>query len=446
MNSARSFLLNALAQSDVDMNNHKLLNLDISNLSISGLPPTVTPPANNFLTSWNRVTQVWGFALPSFSNLSGFLTLAQMLNITQLGTISTGVWAGSIIVNNYLPTLDGLRAPLGVLNLNNQKIVNLANPSNALDAVNFQTMNTMVPGLQVRAPVAAATVSDNPLSGLNPVDGYTPNVGDRILVMAQATGRHFQNGVWIAATGAWARASDFSTSAEFNSAYVLCLNGTINANIAFVQITPAPVDITGPDTGAEPNFVIFTLSSTIIAGPGLRKSGNVISAIGTPGQIVVGGGLTAAGIGIDTTYRGQTSIDTLGTITAGTWQGNLLSPSYGGTGNNNGTNQIILNAGTLQIEPPGYGGIVIGQLMFQTLSLPTVLTLPPAGTLATLSGMETFTNKSIDASNIKTGVLTISVGGTGAATAMLAALNLLPPVAGNAGLSLKTDGATIFWG
>lgn len=437
--SARSLLLNALAQNDVDMNFHKLLNLDTSNLSISGLPPDVSPPAHNFLNSWIRNTQTWGYAQPAFSDLSGDLTTLQQRAIQRVGTLLEGHWEGSVIVNTYLPTLDGISAPTASLNLNNKAIINLANPTNPLDAVNLQTVTALIPGINVHAPVAAASTNDLALVGLNPVDGYTPAVGDRILVKDQTTLRHYQNGVWIAAVGGWARATDFDVTGEFASAYVLVLNGVTNQGSAFVQITPQPVNLVNPDNGTEPNFVMFSHVSNITAGPGLTKTGNVISAVGTSNRISIG-----KGIDIDAAYIGQASITTLGTITTGTWQGAVLGSSFGGTGVANIGKSITLAANLvfdLTVDTP-----IASAVAFHLTGIPTSLNLPTTGTLATLAGNETFTNKHIDASQIDTGILGLARGGTGAGTQADAALNILPPVAGNAGKSLKTDGLTVFWG
>jgi hypothetical protein len=50
------------------------------------------------------------------------------------------------------------------------------------------------------------TTSNVALSGLSAIDGFTPIAGDRILVTGQSTAS--QNGVYVAAAGAWSRAGD----------------------------------------------------------------------------------------------------------------------------------------------------------------------------------------------------------------------------------------------
>jgi len=72
-----------------------------------------------------------------------------------------------------------------------------------------------------------------------------------------------------------------------------------------------------------------------------------ITVTGTSNRIDVSGGsgLTPT-IDISNAYVGQSTITTLGTITTGTWNATIVSPTYGGTGVNNGSNTITV-AGNL---------------------------------------------------------------------------------------------------
>jgi len=71
------------------------------------------------------------------------------------------------------------------------------------------------------------------------------------------------------------------------------------------------------------------------------------------------------------TWAGTGNITTVGTITAGTWNGTTISPTKGGTGIANGANNTITFTGNYTL------GL--------TLSANTSLTLPTSGTLATTS-------------------------------------------------------------
>lgn len=73
------------------------------------------------------------------------------------------------------------------------------------------------------------------------------------------------------------------------------------------------------------------LSFAQIQSSEISNSGFVESVSGTTDRITSSGGLNPT-IDIASTYVGQTSITTLGTIATGTWQGDVVALNYGGTG------------------------------------------------------------------------------------------------------------------
>lgn len=102
---------------------------------------------------------------------------------------------------------------------------------------------------------------------------------------------------------------------------------------------------------------------------------------GTAGFITVSNGNGVAGnptITIDVTYAGQTSITTLGTITTGTWNSNIITGAYGGTGVNNGANTITLGG---NINTGGSFTTSGAYALTLTLTGATNITLPTTGTL-----------------------------------------------------------------
>lgn len=74
-------------------------------------------------------------------------------------------------------------------------------------------------GMKWRPSVRFATIANDTLSGLAARNGITPVAGNRVLVTAQTT--QSQNGVYIAASGAWTRATDADTWAELVSQVVV---------------------------------------------------------------------------------------------------------------------------------------------------------------------------------------------------------------------------------
>jgi hypothetical protein len=300
-------------------------------------------------------------------------------------------------------------------------ITNLADPVDPQDAATKAYVDAARAGLDVKGSVKAATTGNITLSGTQTIDGVSVGAGDRVLVKNQTVGS--QNGIYVAAAGAWARADDADNtpgSEVTNGMFCFVEAGTVNGSSGFVLVTPDPISL--GTTSLE--FSLFSVSGTLVAGNGLSKNGDVlqVNVNNSTGGIeinndniqlqatVAGDGLTytdgvinvvgttnrisvaANSIDISTDYAGQASIVTLGTISTGTWQGTIVDPTYGGTGVNNGSNTITLNGGDLTLN----GG---DNVSFNTTAA-TSVTLPVTGTLATLAGEEELTNKEINASNI----------------------------------------------
>jgi len=105
----------------------------------------------------------------------------------------------------------------------------------------------------------------------------------------------------------------------------------------------------------------------------------------------------------------NSSLTSVGTIATGTWQGTVVAGQYGGTGVNNSGKTITLGGSFTHT-----GAHTLGL----TTSANTSVTLPTTGTLATLAGSETLTNKTLSAGTL-TGTLTAG-GGVGTNGQLLA--------------------------
>ena len=127
-------------------------------------------------------------------------------------------------------------------------------------------------GFIVKAPAKAIVRSDSAaLTGLSAIDGVTPVAGDRILVARETPSE--DNGIYVAAAGAWSRASDMDVSADFvDGVTVFIEQGTQYADSTWVLITNNPITM-----GTTPvAFVQFSGLGQITAGLGLSKSGNTL--------------------------------------------------------------------------------------------------------------------------------------------------------------------------
>lgn len=438
---ARNLIRNGLMQNDMDADGFQILNLNTSNLVIPGIP-SQPPVTNKWFNSYDSGSKTFGTLQPAFTNIAGGLTLNQQSAITRLGTIVMGTWHGSVITHNYLPRLNEILAPNNAVFLNNKRIVSLSDPVSDLDAVNLQTLNGRTIGPpNPKAAVAAATTTNIGLATLlHPVDGYTLQEGDRVLVKNQV--QQYANGIYDAHAGAWTRSADFDgivnglpDTSDLVAATCFVLNGTVNIGTTWLMVTDPPITL-----GFGGSNIVWHLAQTTLslsAGDGLEIVGNTINALGTANRIAVG-----ATIDIAANYIGQPSITTLGTISTGHWNGDVVDGEHGGTGVANTGKSIAIDGDfTVALAPIADPDALPENYLFFEITGSTQLRLPRVGTLASLDGNEIFTNKHISADQIDSGVLPLNRGGTGADTKQAALNNLLPDQTGHAGQFLITDGA-----
>lgn len=255
------------------------------------------------------------------ANKDGVVGIASMRTI---GTGATQSMAGNT-------RLDTITAPTGSVSLNSQKIISLLDPTGPQDAATKNYVDTFAQGLDSHPSVHAATTANiATLAGgaPNTLDGVTLAGNDRVLVKDQTTTN--QNGIYTITTlgtganGTWARAVDQDTWAEIPSAYVWVEMGTTQADTGWT----CTADPGGTLGTTAITWVQFSAAGSAIAGAGLTKTGNTIDAVGTANRITV----AADSIDISTSYVGQATITTLGTITTGVWTGTSIAVANGGTG------------------------------------------------------------------------------------------------------------------
>ena len=174
--------------------------------------------------------------------------------------------------------LDQMAAPTGAVSLNSQKITGLADPTADADAANKGYVDGVAQGLDVKDSVVATTTANGTLSTAfangQSIDGVTLQTGDRILIKNQSTAS--QNGIYnVNASGAPSRATDMATGANAAGAFVFVEQGTTNAENGFVCTSDTGSAVVGTN---NLTFAQFSGAGQIIAGDGLDKSGNTLSA------------------------------------------------------------------------------------------------------------------------------------------------------------------------
>ncbi len=151
---------------------------------------------------------------------------------TTISDFDTGVQANR---------LDQLAVPTGAVALNSQKITGLANGVASTDAATKGQVDVAQAGLDAKDACRVATTANITLSGEQAIDGVTTTT-DRVLVKNQSTAN--QNGIYVSASGAWARSTDADANAEVTSGlYTFITEGTANGSTGFVLTTDDPSDI-----------------------------------------------------------------------------------------------------------------------------------------------------------------------------------------------------------
>lgn len=254
-------------------------------------------------------------------------------------------------------SLTSFAAPTASLTMNSQKITNLAAPTDANDAARKADVDAARSGLDVKDSVRVATTANITLSGEQTIDGVAVVAGNRVLVKNQSTAS--ENGIYVAAAGAWSRATDFDADAEVTpGAFTFVEEGTTNGDAGFVLTTNAPITLGSTSL----TFAQFSGAGSILAGDGLTKSGSTINAVGTADRIAV----SADAIDISTAYAGQTSITTLGTVTTGVWSATQIGVTKGGTGLTSVPQGSVLGANASNTISAIEGGTTDGILVYSS--------------------------------------------------------------------------------
>jgi hypothetical protein len=201
------------------------------------------------------------------------------------------------------------------------------------------------------------------------LDNYSLHDGDRVLVKSEVD--LYTNGIYTWATGGTVltRADDFNSTEEIGGGdFLFIQEGTQYGSTGWVQTNTTTAigvsDITFSQFSGQGTFLagdgialngnVFSVNlennsgltlntnklqvASSIAGDGLDYASGVISVVGTSNRISV----SSNSIDIASTYIGQASITTVGTVTTGTWNGDTVAESYGGTGHTSYTRSDLL--------------------------------------------------------------------------------------------------------
>jgi hypothetical protein len=339
----------------LDLNQNELLNFKVQVLASD-------PTGYNgrmYYNSTNGVVRVyngtaWVNAITSITT-TGANTDAITVTTSANGTVtialnladadSAGLLTGAFFTDLTNATTSATLNTLAKRNSDGQ--ISVGTPTADAHAATKAYVDAARSGLDVKqsvrvasvAPVAIATA----LEAGDVIDGVTLVEGDRVLLKDQSTAS--ENGIYVAvASGAASRATDADTSAEVTTGmFTFVSEGTVNADNGFVLTTNDTITLGTTNL----TFVQFSGAGQVTAGFGLTKSGNTLDVVGTADRITA----NADSIDIASTYAGQSTITTLGTIATGTWGSGAtnIAVASGGTG----ASTAATARGNLGIENPG---------------------------------------------------------------------------------------------
>lgn len=358
------------------------------------------------------------------------------INVTALSVVpgEIALASGSFIVGNgsnvgaataksSIP-LSGFDVPTANIDMGTSfRIINLQDPTNAQDAATKNYVDSVAQGLDVKQSVriytttigsgtysaTSGTGSKGQLTGMAlVVDGVTLANNDRVLVNTNSPAGAALNGIWVVATagtgsnGTWNRASDFINDSNatnvppnsiVTSASFTFVEAGSSADSGWVLTTDANPIVVGGASGTALAFTQFSGAGQIDAGAGLTKTGNTLNVVGTADRITV----NADSVDIASTYAGQATITTLGTVTTGTWSASTIAANKGGT---------------------GYSSYAVGDILYaDTASTLAKLAAVAAGSVLISGGVTTAPSwGKVGLTTHVSGILPVANGGTGAST------------------------------
>lgn len=258
-------------------------------------------------------------------------------------------------------------------------------------------------------------------------------------LISGTTGLSIANGDGISGNPTFSLDGNVLSLANASGTGLLALSGPSAVTFRAIQGTASEIDVAN-GTGASADPVIGLADNPILPGTGsttLTKGSTAQRSSGVTGMVryntdtqtfegytLTGWNDFALAGGVTSFSAGSTgftpSVATTGAVTLG----GILNPASGGTGVNNGSYTTTLGG---NISTAGAFTTSGAFAITLTATNTTSVTLPLTGTLATLAGSETFTNKTISGlnntlsnignaslvnSSITIGSTAVSLGGT----------------------------------
>jgi len=268
-------------------------------VALQGRAVSASAPSTNNGLVWNGSAWTPTAVVQSVTAADASVTLG---GTAPAVTIATG--RPDQIFTAHPPTAD--------VNFNSQKITNLANGVATTDAINLGQLTAAVEGRANKDPALWGTTANVTLSGLATQGGgeWTGalTAGQRVLVKNQSASA--DDGVYLAAAGAWTRSLDTNAASEVTNASVLVLMGATLAGDTYTQTA------TVTTLGTDPQTWVQTGDGAVYSGDGssITLTGTTFSLT----SVITGGGpigSTSVTPVITWNAKGQLTAVTSATIT-----------------------------------------------------------------------------------------------------------------------------------
>jgi hypothetical protein len=201
-----------------------------------------------------------------------------------------------------------------------------ATPTADQDVANKAYVDSVAQGLDIKASCLYTTTNNITLSGLGTQAGgdwpSTLTAGSRILVKNQTN--QAENGIYAASLTGWTRTTDMNNWSEVPGAFTFIEDGATLSATGWVTTA-----------GSTGTIGVTNMPWTQFSGAGTYTAGNGLQLISNQFSVKLNGttlDASSSGLRISTTYAGQTSITTLGTIATGVWEATDVAVLHGGTG------------------------------------------------------------------------------------------------------------------